>query len=127
MTVASRAIRSMPPPASTTRVPITSSAATTAAEKSRPTQGLRRLGCSFAKTPGTTSSRAIPYRILGWVTTATSVVLVMATHAMTVNRVVMKVSGTGTTSALTTSSSATGDVASPSAPTTSAAVAATST
>ena len=44
MTRASRFTRSRPAPASVRAVPITSSAATTTALKSRPTQGLRRSG-----------------------------------------------------------------------------------
>ena len=39
---------------------MTSSDATTAPEKIRPTHGLRRTGWILAKTPGTTSSRAMP-------------------------------------------------------------------
>ena len=60
MTMASRSTRSMPAPALVSSVPTISSAATTTALNSRPTHGLRRAGWILAKTPGTTSSLAMP-------------------------------------------------------------------
>ena len=60
VTVASRATRSRPAPASVSSVPITSRLQTTSALNSRPTHGLRRVEWILANTPGTTSSRAMP-------------------------------------------------------------------
>ena len=84
-----------PAPAWLVRIaaPTTSRAPTTAAPKSSATYGLRRVGWILANTDGTTSSRAIPYRMRAWATTVTSVVLLMAIMAISAKTTSMIAAG----------------------------------
>ena len=91
------------------------------------THGLRRVGCSLRNIRGKMFSRDIPYRMRDWVTTATSVVLVIAVIAIKAKRMIMMPTGTGSTPARITSSSAAGAAARVSTGTTSAALMATMT